>query len=171
MRQVSQVRRKKKSIWTFFNNPNKTQTNKYTTYLKSTLTNLILMYYRNNTKNDTAFKRKTAKKERWQKFVETWYTWWYCVVDGRKRENMNICIKSHRAAAQRVEKKREWPGKTEQEGQEVEGRCTEGDKRRHTTGWVDRIPQHRRDGRQAGTCSSFSLMAVSRSITYCCCTW
>lgn len=31
--------------------------------MKSTLTNLILIYYRNNTENDTAFKRK-AKKEK-----------------------------------------------------------------------------------------------------------
>lgn len=44
-------------------------------------------------------------------------------------------FKLHRAAAQRVEKKRrECPGKNEQEGQEVEGRWTEEDKRGGTKG-------------------------------------
>lgn len=54
---------------------------------------------------------------------------------------MNVCMetfKSHRAVAQRIGKKRrECPGKTEQEGQEVEGRCREGDKRRGTEDQIE----------------------------------
>lgn len=61
--------------------------------LKSKLTNLILIYYRNNTENDTAFKRKIARKEK-----VTGCLWGpdtpddTDVADGHKRENINVCM-------------------------------------------------------------------------------